>query len=697
MAFNRGGVKRDNFGNRNFNRGMGGGGGGGGGGGVGNTGIASRIGNMGGSGIVGGGMSPWESGMMPGRGILPTPNNNISLASPQAQLAIASDLISNLLRGQQANQPQVPSLLSLGNNFSGPSPNFSNQQNFNQNRFVDRNIRPNMKNQRVQPYNKMGNRARDGVVGRRGPQQSRGPSGNQRQGGNQNQRNDNRSSKAITTPKQTQNQTIKKEEKQEKTSDKTNEKAEASVALSNEENEESEESKKREWMDEKKELSSDRKDADNSSGERDEEKSPSKKSAARHAESRYSDVPISSMYCHVCKKYMWDGSSFENHLRGRAHLLMMEKLDESYKLKVELMRHDLGVAEEQRELILNNSKRRGKKISVDLSVREYCTMCDLNFYGTLSSHRKSEKHQQLKTFLHPRCFPCSKEFPSRIEYDEHCLTPSHMKNAAQNEEQKKNKKKDKLSKGESDVRSAEDEEKDIGDLKLDQLDDSSIDVSDFVTDIPEGEIESKLKIPSFKLVRSHSQLAVGRSFVQEVTGYNCEKCHRFMLTEEDLNAHLHSITHYRNFVAEIKSLQAAAENAGKAEKEGEENESKDDSKGDIEPDEKRAKLENNVDKDDDANEDEKNEDEKYDPAEANGDSDEDNNDDNQDAQNDDESTAISINAGEDNILEENNDNDEEEEREEPPPKPVQQTNARTPARSAASQRARGNRARRSRR
>lgn len=55
--------------------------------------------------------------------------------------------------------------------------------------------------------------------------------------------------------------------------------------------------------------------------------------------------------------------SFENHLRGRAHQLMMDKLDESYKLKVDLMRHELRVAEEQRELSLNNSKRRGKKVN----------------------------------------------------------------------------------------------------------------------------------------------------------------------------------------------------------------------------------------------------------------------------------------------------------------------------------------------
>ena len=190
---------------------------------------------------------------------------------------------------------------------------------------------------------------------------------------------------------------------------------------------------------------------------------------------------------------MWDGYSFENHLRGRAHQLMMEKLDESYKLKVDLMRHELRVAEEQRELSLTNSKRRGKKVSVDLNVREYCTMCDLNFYGTLSTHRKSEKHQQLKTFLHPRCFPCLKEFPSRIEYDEHCLTPGHMKKAVQCEEQRKNKKKEKLAKGESEVRTAEDEEKDVGSDNKNEKEEDATEEQEYVTDIAENLSEKKFK------------------------------------------------------------------------------------------------------------------------------------------------------------------------------------------------------------
>lgn len=105
MSFNRG-VKRDSFGNRgNFNRASSGGGGGNR---VGNnSGMGSNMGGgmSGSSGM--GGMNPWEGGMMPGRGILPTPNNNLSLASPQAQLAIASNLLTNLLRSQQETQPQV--------------------------------------------------------------------------------------------------------------------------------------------------------------------------------------------------------------------------------------------------------------------------------------------------------------------------------------------------------------------------------------------------------------------------------------------------------------------------------------------------------------------------------------------------------------------------------------------------------------
>ncbi|XP_018392387.1 PREDICTED: zinc finger protein on ecdysone puffs isoform X1 [Cyphomyrmex costatus] len=652
MSFNRG-VKRDSFGNRGtFNRNVSGGGGN-------RVSNNSSMGSNMGGGISGsgsmGGMNPWESGMMPGRGILPTPNNNLSLASPQAQLAIASNLLTNLLRSQQEVQPQqVPSLMSLGNNYSGPGPNYPNQQNYSSGRFNDRPVRHSMKNQRPQPYNKMGNRARDGPAGRRGPsaQQSRAPqSGSQRMNGNQIQHRNDKSSKPIPASKQ--NQTAKKEQQDVKTSD--SEKAEPPVPKSSDADES--EDKKRDWKDEKNmeevkiESTEDEKMDDNEKKdkftedsskeakdtsektEKESSKTTGKKSEVRHAESRYSEVPMNHMFCHICNKHMWDGFSFENHLRGRAHQLMMEKLDESYKLKVDLMRHELRVAEEQRELSLNNSKRRGKKVSVDFNVREYCTMCDLNFYGTLSTHRKSEKHQQLKTFLHPRCFPCLKEFPSRIEYDEHCLTPAHMKNAVQCEEQRKNKKKEKLAKGEAEVRTAEDEEKDVCHDSKNEKEEENSGEQEYITDIIENLTEKKFKIPFYKYCRQN-HIFIGKSMVKEVQGFYCERCRRFMLLAEDMNAHLRSITHYRNFVAEVKSLTSNVPAIESKETEQTENEKNVEIKEECDVHWKRRKISHDENDDDDDDDDKPKEEqensvdnanmtskksdgeEKYDPLEA---------------------------------------------------------------------------------
>lgn len=48
------------------------------------------------------------------------------------------------------------------------------------------------------------------------------------------------------------------------------------------------------------------KEANTSTTEKD-SKLTGKKSEARHAESRYAEVPMSHMFCHICNKHMWDG------------------------------------------------------------------------------------------------------------------------------------------------------------------------------------------------------------------------------------------------------------------------------------------------------------------------------------------------------------------------------------------------------
>lgn len=126
---------------------------------------------------------------------------------------------------------------------------------------------------------------------------------------------------------------------------------------------------------------------------------------------------------------MWDAISFENHIKGRTHLMMREGIEESYRLKANMIRQEAKIAETLKSIELDRLKRMGK--SGKRGMMEYCTMCDLSFHGHLSTHRKSEGHLQLKKFLHPKCSECIKEFPTRIEYDTHLLSPEHLKKAAE--------------------------------------------------------------------------------------------------------------------------------------------------------------------------------------------------------------------------------------------------------------------------
>lgn len=43
---------------------------------------------------------------------------------------------------------------------------------------------------------------------------------------------------------------------------------------------------------------------------------------------------------------------------------------------------------------------------------------------------RTEGHQRLKRYLHPTCGLCEKEFPSRMEWIEHRLTPEHLRKLA---------------------------------------------------------------------------------------------------------------------------------------------------------------------------------------------------------------------------------------------------------------------------
>ncbi|CAH0763270.1 unnamed protein product [Diatraea saccharalis] len=132
---------------------------------------------------------------------------------------------------------------------------------------------------------------------------------------------------------------------------------------------------------------------------------------------RYDDINPQLLKCHICNKSMWDGRSFENHLSGRAHAIMMQKTAESYALTADTMRQEFKIREMKR------TRKTGQQPARDF----YCAMCDM-YAADGAVHRTNVGHRKLKKYLHPTCTSCHMEMPNRIELDEHRLTPEHLRN-----------------------------------------------------------------------------------------------------------------------------------------------------------------------------------------------------------------------------------------------------------------------------
>ncbi|XP_068156334.1 zinc finger protein on ecdysone puffs-like [Drosophila tropicalis] len=312
-------------------------------------------------------------------------------------------------------------------------------------------------------------------------------------------------------------------------------------------------------------------------------------------ESVYASVPNDMFYCHLCKKHMWDANSFENHIKGRTHLMMREGIEESYRLKANMIRQEAKIAEQLKSIEFDRLKRMGKSKQRQL---DYCTMCDLNFHGHISSHRKSDGHLRLKRFLHPKCVECNKEFATRIDYDTHLLSADHLKKAAEsntkvgerkrqtlyinNEEEetrdlrppqkrKKTVKKegeaggDEVKKEGADGEAAEgedgegdetkegeegaDDTKEGEELNESQEDEEvalPVDPEDCILDFSEGdEIPSEVDT---RLPKYNWQRPVGAGLVSKLECYECSVCSKFFDTEVTAEIHSRTATHHRNFL-----------------------------------------------------------------------------------------------------------------------------------------------------
>ncbi|XP_028028093.1 zinc finger protein on ecdysone puffs isoform X1 [Bombyx mandarina] len=147
-----------------------------------------------------------------------------------------------------------------------------------------------------------------------------------------------------------------------------------------------------------------------------ERKEPEENEKQDVPKTRYDDINSKLLKCHICHKSMWDGRSFENHLSGRAHAIMMQKTVESYALTADTMRQEYKIREMKR------TRKSGQQPARDF----YCAMCDM-YAANGAAHRTTVGHRKLKKYLHPFCNTCHKELPTRIELDEHRLTAEHLR------------------------------------------------------------------------------------------------------------------------------------------------------------------------------------------------------------------------------------------------------------------------------
>lgn len=313
-------------------------------------------------------------------------------------------------------------------------------------------------------------------------------------------------------------------------------------------------------------------------------------------ESPYANVPNDMFYCHLCKKHMWDANSFENHIKGRTHLMMREGIEESYRLKANMIRQEAKIAEQLKSIELDRLKRMGKSKQRQL---DYCTMCDLNFHGHISAHRKSEGHLQLKNFLHPKCTGCNKEFATRIDYDSHLLAADHLIKAAEKntkvgerkrqtlpilteEEELKDvrpptKKKKKVAakktegaevkkegeeeaegeeaEGDEAVKKEEGEEGADETKEGDELNETQegeeevalpVDPEDCIVDYAEGDeipTEVDARLPKYNWTRP-----VGTALITKLECFECSLCGKYFDTEKTVEVHSRTVTHHRNFL-----------------------------------------------------------------------------------------------------------------------------------------------------
>lgn len=73
---------------------------------------------------------------------------------------------------------------------------------------------------------------------------------------------------------------------------------------------------------------------------------------------------------------------------GRAHIQMMDSLEESFQITVKILRENMRLSEEKKMIEWNRMQRNNRKFHSRNEPESHCNMCDLKFVGKIIAHRK---------------------------------------------------------------------------------------------------------------------------------------------------------------------------------------------------------------------------------------------------------------------------------------------------------------------
>lgn len=82
------------------------------------------------------------------------------------------------------------------------------------------------------------------------------------------------------------------------------------------------------------------------------------------------------------------GQCNHSNFVGRAHRQIMDTLEESIHLTVNILREHLRLSEQKKLIELNRMQRVNRKFGRSNEPENHCNMCDLKFLGKIVAHRK---------------------------------------------------------------------------------------------------------------------------------------------------------------------------------------------------------------------------------------------------------------------------------------------------------------------